>query len=240
MDFLYRIPWLVSLWPFRMLLKHLRNSTRNHELKIKSLICIMLTWVADKWSIRCKRDWVNPADCRKANQSLTKWNYTSERTISAILVSILIIATCDVAVSISWSCCTHSSAERIKSCWNNTTLVKGFLAALKYCIDSNNLLIEWLTQKLFDEEKVPMKTLPEAAPTQNLLPLWFHDASMFALVSLITARVGLRPLISEDSSHTMTPRSVELLNNKFVIGCQSSELIWFKCYKIQNLNNLLL
>ena len=79
-------------------------------------------------------------------------------------------------------------------------------------------------------EKVPMKRLPDEAPTQNFKPLWFQAASMFDLVSLTTARVGFNPLISADSSQMMTPLSVELLRSLLVIGCQSRELTGLRCY----------
>lgn len=92
------------------------------------------------------------------------------------------------------------------------------------------LLIVVATQKLLASEKYPINTFPEAAPTQNLLPLWFQAASMFDFVSLTTASVGFRPFTSADSSHTITPRSVELLSKRFVSLCQSNELTGFKCY----------
>ena len=86
-------------------------------------------------------------------------------------------------------------------------------------------------QKLLASEKFPINTFPEAAPTQNLVPLWFQAASILAFVSFTIANYGLSPLISLLSSQTMTPLSVELDSRRLVNGCQSNELTGFKCYK---------
>lgn len=64
-------------------------------------------------------------------------------------------------------------------------------------------------QKLLLFEYDPMKTFPEAAPTQNLSPLWFHFPSMLALVSLNTARFGLYCELDLSKDHTRAPLSVE-------------------------------
>jgi len=49
------------------------------------------------------------------------------------------------------------------------------------------LPVVWPIQKLLASEKFPINTFPEAAPTQNLVPLWFQAASIFALVSFTIA-----------------------------------------------------
>ena len=93
-----------------------------------------------------------------------------------------------------------------------------------------HLLIVIAAQKFAASLNLPMNTLAEEAPTTNLLPAWFHTASMFDFDSFITAICGNNMLTSEgDFYQTMMPLSVEALKSKPVTGCQSSELTGFKC-----------
>lgn len=50
-----------------------------------------------------------------------------------------------------------------------------------------HLLIVIAAQKFAASLNLPMNTLAEEAPTTNLLPAWFHTASMFDFDSFITA-----------------------------------------------------
>jgi hypothetical protein len=55
---------------------------------------------------------------------------------------------------------------------------------------------------------------------------------MLALVSLITASVGLYPLVAASADHTKAPLSVETLSRRSLSACQSRALTILRCYKL--------